>query len=284
MALNWRNACPSQSSGWRSNWEELPPPLAESEVGLRPGESSIKTSPLTGLQVQSRADCRASGSSPQHQFSEARALTHLEKSIHPASPCGDWLLGDVWQHMQTAWGFQGGASGKEPTCQRRRRQRRGFHSWVRMIPWRRAWQPTPVFMPRESHGQKAWESDGLCSIRPQRVGQDWSNLAHTNADSLGCDEWGRWRRSCSLLASNGWGPGLPMKILEGTGQCPPAPTNKESSDPKCQQCCSWKTLVQLIRNHVRLFFFNRKLWGVASHVAPVAKNSPANAGDTGDVG
>ena len=26
--------------------------------------------------------------------------------------------------------------------------------WVRKIPWRRAWQPTPVFLPGESHGQR----------------------------------------------------------------------------------------------------------------------------------
>ena len=32
--------------------------------------------------------------------------------------------------------------------------RRGFHPWVRTIPWRRAWQPTPVFPPGESHGQR----------------------------------------------------------------------------------------------------------------------------------
>ena len=25
-------------------------------------------------------------------------------------------------------------------------------SWIGMIPWRRAWQPTPVFLRRESHG------------------------------------------------------------------------------------------------------------------------------------
>ena len=25
---------------------------------------------------------------------------------------------------------------------------------VRKIPWRRAWQPTPVFLPKESHGQR----------------------------------------------------------------------------------------------------------------------------------
>ena len=30
-----------------------------------------------------------------------------------------------------------------------------FDSWVRKIPWRRKWQPTPVFLPRKSHG---WRS------------------------------------------------------------------------------------------------------------------------------
>ena len=32
--------------------------------------------------------------------------------------------------------------------------RQGFNLWLRKIPWRRAWQPTPVFLPRESHGQR----------------------------------------------------------------------------------------------------------------------------------
>jgi len=27
--------------------------------------------------------------------------------------------------------------------------------WVRKIPWRREWQPTPVYLPRESHGQRS---------------------------------------------------------------------------------------------------------------------------------
>ena len=27
--------------------------------------------------------------------------------------------------------------------------------WVRKIPWRRAWQLTPVFLPGEPHGQKS---------------------------------------------------------------------------------------------------------------------------------
>ena len=29
------------------------------------------------------------------------------------------------------------------------------HSWVGKIPWRRAWQPIPVFLPGESHGQRS---------------------------------------------------------------------------------------------------------------------------------
>ena len=38
--------------------------------------------------------------------------------------------------------------GKEPASQCRRHRRHGFDAWVRKIPCRRAWQPTPVFLPR----------------------------------------------------------------------------------------------------------------------------------------
>ena len=51
-------------------------------------------------------------------------------------------------------GFPGSTSGKEHAHQCRRRKRRGFSSWVRKIPWRRAWKATPVFLPGESHGQR----------------------------------------------------------------------------------------------------------------------------------
>ena len=43
--------------------------------------------------------------------------------------------------------FPGGISDKQPTCQCRRHNRQGFSPWVGKIPWRRAWQPTPVFLP-----------------------------------------------------------------------------------------------------------------------------------------
>ena len=31
----------------------------------------------------------------------------------------------------------------------------GFLPWVRKIPWRRKWQPTPVFLPGKSYGQRS---------------------------------------------------------------------------------------------------------------------------------
>ena len=42
-------------------------------------------------------------------------------------------------------------SGKEFVCQCRKC---GFDPWVGKIPWRRKWQPMPVFLPGKSHG--AW--------------------------------------------------------------------------------------------------------------------------------
>ena len=46
-------------------------------------------------------------------------------------------------------------SGKEPICQCKRLKRPKFDPWVGKIPWKRAWQPTPVFLLGESHGQRS---------------------------------------------------------------------------------------------------------------------------------
>ena len=34
-------------------------------------------------------------------------------------------------------------------------KRHGFDPWVRKMPWRRAGQPIPIFLPGESHGQRS---------------------------------------------------------------------------------------------------------------------------------
>ena len=52
-------------------------------------------------------------------------------------------------------GFPGGASGKESASQFRRHTRPRFYPWVEKIPWKKAWQPTPGFLPGESYGQRS---------------------------------------------------------------------------------------------------------------------------------
>ena len=44
-------------------------------------------------------------------------------------------------------------SGKESTCQCKRCR---FDAWVGKIPWRRKWQPTPVFLPGKSMDRETW--------------------------------------------------------------------------------------------------------------------------------
>ena len=63
--------------------------------------------------------------------------------------------------------YQVDPNGKEPTCQCKRHKRLMIDPWVGKILWRRAWQPTPVFLPGESHGQRSLQSIGL-----QRVEHD----------------------------------------------------------------------------------------------------------------
>ena len=90
-----------------------------------------------------------------------------------------WLRREVKsflsRHVFPNQGFPGGASDKEAACQWRRFHRGGFDPWLEKIPWRRAWQPTSVFLPRESPWTE--EPGGLQSTGSQRGGHDWSDLA-----------------------------------------------------------------------------------------------------------
>ena len=49
-------------------------------------------------------------------------------------------------------------------------RRPGFDPWARKIPWRREWQPTPVFLPRNSMDRGAW---GTAVHGLQRINHDW---------------------------------------------------------------------------------------------------------------
>ena len=101
-------------------------------------------------------------------------VSHLPAFLRPSCPsqindqgfvrfCNLSLIA----HLCLLLGFPGGTSSKEFTFWYRSHKRYVFHSWVRKISWRRKWQPTPVFLPGESHG---WRSP-------------------TGFSSWGCTEW-----------------------------------------------------------------------------------------------
>ena len=65
-------------------------------------------------------------------------------------------------------GFQADASGKESSC---RCKSHGFNPWVGKIPWRREWQPTPVFLPGKSHAQRSLVGGSPGSKESDTTGQ-----------------------------------------------------------------------------------------------------------------
>ena len=80
------------------------------------------------------------------------------------------LLLFFFSYLEVQMGFPGGSAGKESASV--------WETWVGKIPWRRAWQPTAVFLPGESHGQRS-----LVGYSP------W-----------GCKESDKWEASCKYLA------------------------------------------------------------------------------------
>ena len=72
-----------------------------------------------------------------------------------------------------------------------RHKRHGLVSWVGKIPWRRAWQPAPVFLPGKSHGQRSL---------------------------VGCSPWGRIRVGQNSVTENPCVRCISPDPLLGAGQ------------------------------------------------------------------
>ena len=98
--------------------------------------------------------------------------------------------------------FPGGSVGKESTCQFRRHKRCGFDPWVRKIPWKRKWQPTPVNSCLENstdsgpwwttvHGvAQSWAQLSEAEVSPKCCGYRGGNLGlHCNLGKLPCGNY-----------------------------------------------------------------------------------------------
>ena len=107
-----------------------------------------------------------------------------------------------WVTCGCLWGFPGGSSGKEPTCQYRRHKRRGFDPWVRKTPG-------------EGNGHLLqWTSRGAWQATVHRAAQSRTRLKwlsthtwmHTRLDMYTLDMYIRsasipsifWKSSCEI--------------------------------------------------------------------------------------
>ena len=76
-------------------------------------------------------------------------FSYTFKNVHSYS----WVVINIYKkiiykYISISIGLLWWFSDEESSCQCRRL---GFNPWVRKIPWRRKWQPTPVFLPGEFH-------------------------------------------------------------------------------------------------------------------------------------
>ena len=97
-------------------------------------------------------------------------------------------------------------TGKESACQCRRHRRQRFSPWVRKIPWRRKWQPTPVFLPGKSHGQRSLVGHGPQGHKESDTTELLSVRAHTHTP-LGRGPHGTLTVQWKPVAQDGVGVG-----------------------------------------------------------------------------
>ena len=125
-----------QDVGLQTHLDQLDRQISALQLDVRRGPSETADS-----------DSRPSSGTPAGEPTAARAPGSAR--ITEGSECFQCLYLSA---IGKKGGFPKGAGGKEPACQCRRHKRRGFDPWAGKIPWRRARQPLPVFLPGEFHG------------------------------------------------------------------------------------------------------------------------------------
>ena len=100
--------------------------------------------------------------------------------------------------------FPSGTVVKRPPAMQETSRRHRFDPWVEKIPWRRKWQPTPVFLPGKSHGHKS-----LAGYSP------WGCRVRHNWACTQCNE------KQALLGLQGQSPHLFITSLASCSTLPP---------------------------------------------------------------
>ena len=121
--------------------------------------------------------------------------------------------------------FPGSSNGKNlPAMQRPR-----FNPWVGNVPWRREWQPTPVFLPAEFHGQRSLAGYSPWVAESQTRLSDTHTHTHTHTHTfisvylfrkVLCKSCVSQKTKCKLGSDEPggacmWGKGIPTGLGPG---------------------------------------------------------------------
>ena len=145
-----------QGTGRGSGWGQTPGSTQQS-MGGRLGQKGPPVVEPALVHISAMLFCV---SETQTKHPGSRVCPRLGTQPRP-SPGGHGRRAELQGRALLLSGWQGPCwpseelprwlSSKVSMCNAVRR----FDHWVRKIPWRRAWQPTPVFLPEESLGQRS---------------------------------------------------------------------------------------------------------------------------------
>ena len=112
------------------------------------GRRGVERKEITVLRIQSL--------SPYSIISYALCAFNSQNNRWGNSYFLHFADGEIRRGLIWSTDLPGGASDKEPACQCRRHKSCGFDPRVGKIPWRRAWQPAPEFLPQNPMDRGAW--------------------------------------------------------------------------------------------------------------------------------
>ena len=88
-------------------------------------------------------------------------------------------------HTPNILGLSPWLSGERTHLQCRRCRRSRFDTWVGKIPWRRAWQPLPVSLAEQSHGQRSLVGYSPWGCKESYTAETTDHIAHRFPLALG---------------------------------------------------------------------------------------------------
>ena len=130
------------------------------------------------------------GQCHRHHFTVNVSLTCITIVRNDYTKAPHWVEGIECQLIQvintslySAKEEGGGTGGKETTYQGRRHERYRFSPWVGKIPWKKAWQPTPIFFPGEPMDRGDWRAT-VHRVTKSRTRLKWFSTAQHKDEGI----------------------------------------------------------------------------------------------------